>query len=118
MTEQGDDAMCANRDNPYASCQVFLRILEALLVYQQFIQGVFCSVSDALVAYRKTRQFRVQEAAHLSRIRYTRGVTGYLEVLTNETNAFSAELARVRARQNELLALVQLYEALGGGWQQ
>jgi multidrug efflux system outer membrane protein len=41
-----------------------------------------------------------------------------LEVLTNETNAFSAELGVVQARQNELLALVQLYEALGGGWQQ
>jgi len=50
-------------------------------------------------------------------MRYSGGVTGYLEVLTNETNAFSAELAVVQARQNELLALVQLYEAHGGGWQ-
>ncbi len=99
----------------------------ALLVYQQSIQGAFRSVSDALVAYRKTREFRVQEellfesaqdAARLSHMRYTGGVTGYLEVLTNETNAFSAELALVQARQNELVALVQLYEALGGGWQQ
>jgi multidrug efflux system outer membrane protein len=49
-------------------------------------------------------------------MRYTGGVTGYLEVLTNETNAFSAELAVVQARQNELLALVQVYDALGGGW--
>jgi len=99
----------------------------ALLVYQQSIQAAFRSVSDALVAYRKTREFRVQEeflfqsaqdAARLSHMRYTGGVTGYLEVLTNETNAFSAELALVQARQNELLALVQLYQALGGGWQQ
>ena len=99
----------------------------ALLVYQQSIQGAFRSVSDGLVAYRKTREFRVQEellfesaqdAARLSHMRYTGGVTGYLEVLTNETNAFAAELALVQARQNELLALVQLYEALGGGWQQ
>jgi multidrug efflux system outer membrane protein len=99
----------------------------ALLVYQQSIQGAFRSVSDAFVAYRKTREFRVQEellfqsaqeAARLSRLRYTGGVTGYLEVLTNETNAFSAELTVVQAHQNELLALVQLYEALGGGWQQ
>lgn len=51
-------------------------------------------------------------------MRYTGGATGYLEVLTNETNAFSAELGLVQARLNELLALVQLYEALGGGWQQ
>ena len=59
-----------------------------------------------------------RNAARLSHMRYTGGVTGYLEVLTNETNAFAAELALVHARQNELLALVQLYEALGGGWQQ
>jgi multidrug efflux system outer membrane protein len=99
----------------------------AVLVYQQSIQAAFRSVSDALVAYRKTREFRIQEeslfqsaqdAGRLSHMRYMGGVTGYLEVLTNETNAFSAELTLVQARQNELLALVQLYEALGGGWQQ
>jgi multidrug efflux system outer membrane protein len=99
----------------------------SLLFYQQTIQGAFRSVSDALIAYRKTREFRAQEellfqsaqdAARLSHMRYTGGVTGYLEVLTNETNAFSAELGLVQAQLNELLALVQLYEALGGGWQQ
>ncbi|HXP41487.1 MAG TPA: efflux transporter outer membrane subunit, partial [Candidatus Acidoferrales bacterium] len=99
----------------------------AVLVYQQSIQTAFRSVSDALVAYRKAREFREQEellfqsaqdAARLSHMRYTGGVTGYLEVLTNETNAFSAELAVVQAHQNELLALVELFEALGGGWQQ
>jgi multidrug efflux system outer membrane protein len=99
----------------------------ALLFYQQSIQGAFRSVSDALVAYHKTREFRAQQellfrsaedAARLSHMRYTGGVTGYLEVLTNETNAFSAELGLVQARLNELLALAQLYQALGGGWQQ
>jgi outer membrane protein, multidrug efflux system len=99
----------------------------AVLFYQQSIQGAFRSVSDALAAYRKTREFRAQEeflfqsaqdAARLSHMRYTGGATGYLEVLTNETNAFSAELGLAQARLNELLALVQLYEALGGGWQQ
>jgi multidrug efflux system outer membrane protein len=99
----------------------------ATLFYQQSIQEAFRSVSDALVAYRNTREFRAQQellfesaedAARLSQMRYTGGATGYLEVLTNETNAFSAELGLVQARLNELLALVQLYEALGGGWQQ
>jgi outer membrane protein, multidrug efflux system len=99
----------------------------AALFYQQSIQQAFRSVSDALVAYRKTREFRAQQellfesaedAARLSHMRYTGGATGYLEVLTNETNAFSAELGLVQARLNELQALVQLYEALGGGWQQ
>ncbi|HEX4542544.1 MAG TPA: efflux transporter outer membrane subunit [Candidatus Acidoferrum sp.] len=99
----------------------------ATLFYQQSIQGAFRNVSDALVAYRKTREFSshqrelfesAQDAARLSHMRYNGGVTGYLEVLTNETNSFSAELGLVQARLNELLALVQLYEALGGGWQQ
>ena len=99
----------------------------ALLFYQQTIQGAFQSVSDALVAYRKTREFRAQQellfqsaqdSARLSHMRYNGGVTGYLEVLTNETNAFSAELGLVQAQSNELLALVQVYQALGGGWQQ
>ena len=99
----------------------------SVLFYQQSIQGAFRSVSDALVAYHKTREFRAQEemlfrsaqdAARLSHLRYTGGVTGYLEVLTNETNAFSAELGLAQARFNELLAVVQLYQALGGGWQQ
>jgi multidrug efflux system outer membrane protein len=99
----------------------------AVLLYQQSIQAAFRSVSDGLVAYRKTNEFRVQQeslfqsaqdAARLSRMRYTGGATGYLEVLTNETNAFSAELGLAQARLNELLALVQLYESLGGGWQQ
>lgn len=99
----------------------------AVLVYQQSTQGAFRSVADALVAYRKTREFHVQQeslfqsaqdAARLSHMRYSGGATGYLEVLTNETNAFSAELGLVQARLNELLALVQLYEALGGGWLQ
>jgi multidrug efflux system outer membrane protein len=99
----------------------------AVLSYQQSIQGAFRSVSDGLVAYRKTREFRRQQellfrsagdAARLSHLRYNGGVTGYLEVLTNETNAFSTELALVQAQLNELLAVVQLYQALGGGWQQ
>jgi multidrug efflux system outer membrane protein len=99
----------------------------AALFYQQSIQGAFRSVSDALIGYRKTREFSshqqglfesAQDAARLSHMRYNGGVTGYLEVLTNETNSFSAELGLVQARLNELLAVVQLYEALGGGWQQ
>ena len=99
----------------------------ALLFYQQTIQGAFRNVSDSLIAYRKTREFREQEellfqsaqdSARLSHLRYNGGVTGYLEVLTNETNAFSAELGVVQAQLNELLSLVQLYQSLGGGWQQ
>ena len=100
---------------------------EAVLSYQETIQGAFRDVSDALVAYRKTQEFReqqqllvnsAQDAARLSHMRYSGGVASYLEVLTNETNYFSAELNLVQAQLNELLALVQLYRGLGGGWEQ
>ena len=99
---------------------------QLLLTYQQTIQGSFRDVSNALVGYRKTREFRIeqerlvasaQDASRLSQIRFRAGTTDYLEVLTNETNAFTAELNLAQARGNELGALVQLYQALGGGWQ-
>ena len=59
-----------------------------------------------------------QDAAQLSEMRFKAGATDYLEVLTNETIFFSDELTLVQAQFNELQALVQLYQALGGGWQQ
>jgi multidrug efflux system outer membrane protein len=99
---------------------------QLLLTYQQTIQGAFRDVSNALVAYRKNREFRIQQqnlvesaqdAARLSQIRFKAGTADYLEVLTNETNSFSAELALAQAQGNELNALVQLYQALGGGWE-
>lgn len=99
---------------------------EALLTYQQTIQGAFRDVSDGLTAYRRNREFRIEQehlaesakdAARLSDMRYRGGVSSYLEVLTNDTNYFSAELGLAQAQLNELLALVQLYRALGGGWE-
>jgi len=99
---------------------------QLLLTYQETIQGAFRDVSNALVAYRKDREFRIQQeqlfdsaqdAARLSEVRFKAGTTDYLEVLTNETNSFSAELGLAQAQGNELLAFVQLYQALGGGWQ-
>ena len=100
---------------------------QALLFYEQTIQGAFRDVSDALIAYRKTQEFRVQQqlladsaqdATRLSHMRYSGGVASYLEVLTNDTNYFTAELGLAQAQLNELLALSQLYKALGGGWEQ
>lgn len=100
---------------------------EAVLSYQETIQSAFRDVSDALIAYRKTQEFReqqqllvnsAQDATRLSHMRYSGGVASYLEVLTNDTNYFSAELGLVQAQLNELLALVQLYKGLGGGWEQ
>jgi multidrug efflux system outer membrane protein len=70
-----------------------------LLTYEQTIQGAFRDVSNGLIAYRKNREFRIQQehllesaqdAARLSEVRFKAGTTDYLEVLTNETNSFSA----------------------------
>jgi outer membrane protein, multidrug efflux system len=100
---------------------------EAALVYQQTIQQAFRGVSDALVEYRKDREFReqqeqlafsAQDAARLSETRYQGGATSYLEVLTSETNYFDAELGLAHAQLNELLGLVRIYRNLGGGWQE
>ena len=99
---------------------------EALVVYQQTIQQAFREVSDALVAYRRNREFREQQellasstrdALSLSEQRYRGGAASYLEVLDSNTRTFAAELGLAQAHLNELLALVQLYNALGGGWQ-
>ena len=100
---------------------------EMVLTYQQTIQQAFRGVSDALVEYHKDREFRedqqqlalsAEDAAHLSEMRYRGGATSYLEVLTNETNYFDAELGLAQAQSNELVALVRIYRNLGGGWQQ
>jgi len=100
---------------------------EAVLVYKQTIQRAFQDVSDSLVGYTKDQEFRkqqelltaaAQDAAHLSDIRYKGGAASYLEVLTNQTNYFTAQLNLAQAQVNELNALVQLYRALGGGWEQ
>jgi outer membrane protein, multidrug efflux system len=100
---------------------------EAALFYKQTIQSAFRDVSDALVAYTKDQEFRQQaellsqaaeDAARLANARYSGGATSYLEVLDSDTRYFSAQLNLAQAVLNERLALVQLYSALGGGWQQ
>ena len=99
---------------------------EALLVYQQTIQQAFREVSDSLIAYRKNQEFRAQEelltrsaedATRLADSRYRGGVTSYLEVLDSDTRYFDAQIGLAQAQLDERLAMVQVYNALGGGWQ-
>ena len=99
---------------------------EAVLAYQQTIQQSLREVSDALVGYRKDRESRehqvrlnraATDARRLADIRYRGGAASYLEVLDSDTRMFSAELGVTQAELNELLSLVQVYRALGGGWQ-
>jgi outer membrane protein, multidrug efflux system len=100
---------------------------QALIAYQQTIQRAFGDVSDALIGYEKLHQVRVRqqdtvadlvESVRLSDMRYKGGTTTYLEVLDGQRSLFSAELTLAQARGNEYQSLVQLYRALGGGWQQ
>ena len=99
---------------------------EAVLRYQQSIQQAFRDVSDALISYRKNQEFRAQQellngaaedATRLAGIRYRGGVTSYLEVLDSDTRYLNTQLGLAQAQLNERLALVQVYNALGGGWQ-
>ena len=99
---------------------------EMVLTYQKTIIGAFRDVSNALIALNKQRAYREQQeklveaakdATRLARLRYEGGSTGYLEVLTTDSNLYSAQLNLVTAQQGEALTLVQLYSALGGGWQ-
>jgi multidrug efflux system outer membrane protein len=100
---------------------------EMILTYQKTILTAFRDVSNSLIAVNKQHATRAeqqklveaaQDATRLANIRYLAGSTGYLEVLTTDTNLFNARLNLINAEQSEALSLVQLYQALGGGWQQ
>jgi outer membrane protein, multidrug efflux system len=99
----------------------------ALVQYEQAIQTAFQEVSDALIQQRRVREIRVQQEllvntlrdrSRLAYLRYRGGVDTLLNALDADRDLFSAELNLAQTRRNELLALVQLYKALGGGWQQ
>jgi multidrug efflux system outer membrane protein len=100
---------------------------QALIVYRQAIQRAFGDVSDALIGYEKLHEVRVrqqdtvsdlEETVRISTLRYKGGTTTYLEVLDGQRSLYSAELTLASARGDEYRSLVQLYKALGGGWQQ
>ena len=103
------------------------RVAEAVARYQQSVQLGVREVSDSLVGYRKRQEARQEQeklvqvlrsGTALSKVRYDGGVTSYLEVLDNERQLFTSELDLAQAQRDELLAVVQLYRALGGGWAQ
>jgi multidrug efflux system outer membrane protein len=99
---------------------------EATIAYQQIVRQSFREVSDALIGYQKIREAGAQlallaesarDARRLAQVRYEGGVTSYLEVLDADTRLFAAELGLAQSQLNELSALVEIYRALGGGWQ-
>jgi len=98
----------------------------AIVQYQQTIQNAFKEVSDALIQYRKVREIRVQqellvaalrERSRLAYLRYEGGVDTLLNALDSDRELFDSELDLTKTKRDELLSLVQLYKALGGGWQ-
>jgi multidrug efflux system outer membrane protein len=94
--------------------------------YEQTIQTAFREVSDALIERRKVKEIRaqqqqlvatLQDRSRLAFVRYDGGVDTLLNALDAERELFDAQLQLKQTKRNELLALVQLYKALGGGWQ-
>jgi multidrug efflux system outer membrane protein len=94
--------------------------------YEKTVQNAFREVSDALIAHRKVKEVRTQrellvqtlrDRVRLAYLRYNGGVSNLLEALDADRNLFDAELSLAQARRDELVTVVQLYKALGGGWQ-
>jgi multidrug efflux system outer membrane protein len=98
----------------------------ALAQYQKTVQTSFMEVSDALIAHQRTRESRqeqeklvtaLEDRKRLAYIRYRGGVDTQLNALDADRDLFQAQLALAQIRLSELLSVVQLYKALGGGWQ-
>ncbi len=98
----------------------------ALIQYEKTIQTAFSEVSNALIAHQRTRESRIeqeklvtalQDRTRLAYVRYRGGVDTQLNALDADRDLFQAELSLAQIRLNELLSVVQLYKALGGGWE-
>jgi outer membrane protein, multidrug efflux system len=99
----------------------------ALAQYERAIQAGFRDVSDALVQYQRVKEVRaqrellvtaLQDRKRLAYLRYRGGVDTMLNALNADQDLFVAEVGLAQTRLDELLSLVQLYKALGGGWQE
>lgn len=99
----------------------------ALAQYEKAVQAGFRDVSSALVQYQRVKEIRaqreslvtaLQDRKRLAYLRYRGGVDTMLNALSSDQDLFVAEVALAQIRRDELLSLVQLYRALGGGWQE
>jgi len=98
----------------------------ALVQYEKTIQTAFAEVSNGLIAHQRVRESRekqeelvyaLQDRVRLAYVRYRGGVDTQLNALDADRDLFAAELSLSQIRLQELLTMVQLYKALGGGWQ-
>jgi multidrug efflux system outer membrane protein len=101
------------------------RYRQQLYAYESTILQAFREVEDSLIDYQKSGERRGSQAARvaaerkvleLAEVRYRGGVSNYLEVLDAQRSLFDAELDSVQAVRDQLVALIRLYKALGGGW--
>src|SRR5262249_19384688 len=99
---------------------------QALVQYEKTIKTAFSEVSNSLIAYEKVRESReeqdalvstLQDRVRLAYVRYRGGVDTQLNALDADRDLFQAELTLAQIRLDESLTVVQLYKALGGGWQ-
>lgn len=97
-----------------------------LVQYEKTIQTAFTETSDALIAHQRFRESRAQQEAlektleerlRLAYLRYHGGVDTQLNALDADRDLFQAQLDLAHLRLEEILSVVQLYKALGGGWQ-
>jgi multidrug efflux system outer membrane protein len=100
---------------------------QAAVSYLQTVHQAFEEVSNDITAYNQSRLRTVElrryddastDSVRLANMRYQGGYTSYLEVLDSQTRQYQAQIDLAQGELNERLALVQLYLALGGGWQQ
>jgi multidrug efflux system outer membrane protein len=97
-----------------------------LIQYEKTIQTAFTEVSDALIAHQRVRERRerqmtlvatLEDRLRIAYMRYRGGVDTQLNALDADRDLFQAQLDLAGIRLDELLTIVQLYKALGGGWQ-
>lgn len=102
-----------------------VRTKQLLYTYENTFLNALKEVENAMISvqtYKREYYLRNQQrematkAAQLSWVRYDGGLTSYLEVLNLQSSQFNAELKASEAFQLEITSLIDLYEALGGGW--
>jgi multidrug efflux system outer membrane protein len=100
---------------------------QKVALYRQQVITAWREVNDAAISVRKLGEVAVQlevqvtaarNAERLARLRYDGGVSNYLEVLDAQRSLFSSELSLAQSNRDQLVAMVQLYKALGGGWRE
>ncbi|MBV8630241.1 MAG: efflux transporter outer membrane subunit [Silvibacterium sp.] len=100
---------------------------QAELQYKQTVQQAFGDVSNSLVGYRQSRAYRMKiqeqtdtykQTADLANVRFLGGYTAFLEVLVTQQQYFDSQISLDQAWLTELQNYVDLYQALGGGWQE